>query len=77
MDKTLRQTIDYGIAYHNSDLSSDERELVEEAYCNHVLNVLFSTTTLAAGVNLPARRVIIKDLKTGPKDLDTKHYKQM
>lgn len=77
VDSTLVRTIPYGIAYHNSDLSAEERELIEEAYRDHVINILFSTTTLAAGVNLPARRVILKDLYTGARKLDTKHYKQM
>jgi len=47
-----------GLAYHNSDLSQAEKELVEGAYRAGALSVLCATPTLAAGVNLPARRVI-------------------
>ncbi len=52
-----------GVAFHNADLSLDERRLIEDFYLRGEIRVIFSTTTLAMGVNLPAKTVFIEAQK--------------
>lgn len=65
MKQEFLELLQNGLAYHHGGLSLEERELCESLFKQGHLKVLFCTSTLAAGVNLPAGRVIITSTK-GP-----------
>ncbi|CAB3241306.1 unnamed protein product [Arctia plantaginis] len=73
----LSRAVRYGVAYHHAGLSSDERVLLEHAFRSGVISVLCCTSTLAAGVNLPARRVIVRAPFVGTALLSLGAYRQM
>ena len=60
---SLELTILGGVVFHHAGLNSNQRKFIEEAFRNKIILCIVATPTLASGVNLPARRVIIRDLK--------------
>ncbi|MEM4337131.1 MAG: helicase-related protein [Candidatus Woesearchaeota archaeon] len=52
-----------GIVFHHAGLHQKQKELVEEYFRKSKIKIICCTPTLAAGVDLPAFRTIIKDLK--------------
>lgn len=56
--ETLKGTTERKVAFHSADLSFAERSVVEKALRDRELDVVFSTPTLAAGVNFPIRTVL-------------------
>jgi replicative superfamily II helicase len=59
-DATLKQTLPFGIAFHHAALSPRDRRTVETLFLRQHARVVCTTTTLAMGVNLPARLVVVK-----------------
>ncbi|MFB6163275.1 MAG: DEAD/DEAH box helicase [Halococcoides sp.] len=62
-DETLRQSVLDGVGFHHAGLATEDKNRVEAWFREGRLDVLFSTSTLAWGVNLPARCVVIRDTK--------------
>lgn len=52
-----------GIAFHHAGLTSKQRNLIEENFRNGLIKIICCTPTLAYGLDLPAYRAIIKDLR--------------
>ncbi|KAL2525525.1 Helicase and polymerase-containing protein TEBICHI [Abeliophyllum distichum] len=77
LDPVLEETLPLGVAYHHAGLTVEERETVETCYRRGLVRVLTATSTLAAGVNLPARRVIFRQPRIGRDFIDGTRYKQM
>jgi helicase len=80
--KKLAKLCRAGVAFHTAGLDSAQRRFVERAFRDRQLKVLCATPTLAAGVNTPARRVIIRDLTRfaageGSRPLPVMEVKQM
>ncbi len=59
----LSKTVKKGCAFHHAGLTSAHRKLVEGAYKEGLIGVITATPTLAAGINLPARTVIVRDIR--------------
>ncbi|KAL8408753.1 hypothetical protein RB594_007264 [Gaeumannomyces avenae] len=75
LDPVLLQTIPYGVAFHR--LTSEERDLVATGYDGGILKVCIATCSLAAGINLPARRVILHNARMGRELVGPSMLRQM
>jgi helicase len=79
----LADCVENGAAFHHAGLASEHRSLVEDAFRDRLLKVICATPTLAAGVNTPSRRVIVRDWRRydgefgGMKPLDVLEIHQM
>ncbi len=79
---TLAELVRCGTAFHHAGLAGVHRKLIEDSFKEGKIKVLTATPTLAFGVNLPARTVIIQDYRRfepgyGNYPITVLEYKQM
>ncbi|KAJ6787290.1 hypothetical protein PWT90_01711 [Aphanocladium album] len=78
LDHVLEETVLFGVAFHlilqlstsillinKAGITAEERDLIAAAYDAGTLLVCVATCSLAAGINLPARRVILHNARMG------------
>ncbi len=79
--KSLSSLVRSGTAFHHAGLLPKQKELIEDAFRERKIKILSATTSLAAGVNLPAFRVVIPSLyrftSMGMQRIPVREYKQM
>jgi len=78
----LAACVKKGAAFHHAGLVAKQRSLIEEAFRSRLLKVICATPTLAMGLNLPAFRAVVRDLKRfdaeeGMGNIPVLEFKQM
>ena len=62
-DYLLTQLVKYGALFHHGDLPQYIREIIEDAIRNEEIKLVICTNTLAEGVNLPIRTIVINSAR--------------
>ncbi|QLD85845.1 ATP-dependent DNA helicase [Natronomonas halophila] len=57
----LADCVEKGAAFHHAGCASEHRSIVEDAFRERLIKCVCATPTLAAGVNTPSRRVVVRD----------------
>ena len=64
----LKQLLMRGVGVHHAGVLPKYRRIVEELFQRKLLSVATCTETLSAGINLPARSVVVPSIMKGPPD---------
>ncbi len=82
ISELLAELVSQGTAFHHAGLGGGHRRIIEDAFRDGKIKILTATPTLAFGVNLPARMVVIHDYRRyepgyGYYPITVLEYKQM
>jgi len=83
LSRLLAEVVAKGAAFHHAGLEAEHRRIVEEYYRGRAIKLLAATPTLASGVNMPTRRVVVADMTRydaehgGNAEISILDYKQM
>jgi len=82
ISELLAELVQHGTAFHHAGLGSGHRRIIEDSFREGKIKVLTATPTLAFGVNLPARMVVVYDYRRyepgyGYYPITVLEYKQM
>ena len=83
LSRLLAEVVAKGAAFHHAGLEAEHRKIVEDYYRARAIKLLASTPTLAMGLNLPARRVVVADMtrydaeRGGNAEISVTEYRQM
>jgi len=79
--RKLAECVKNGVAFHHAGLLYKQKKMIEDNFKQGLLRCIIATPTLAYGVNLPAFRVIVRDLRRyyagfGSRFIPVLEYKQ-
>ena len=76
----LAPLIESGVSFHHAGLSYGARRVIERGFRDGLIRIVSATPTLAAGINMPARRVVVytRRFEQGyMRPISVAEYKQM
>ena len=59
----LKKLIERGIAYHHAGIHPMLKEVIEQLFTGKLIKIIFTTETFALGINMPAKTVVIDELR--------------
>ncbi len=82
LTEKLARSVSCGVAFHHAGLTYPQRKAIEDSFRSSHIKCICATPTLAAGVNTPARRVLIYEYRrfepgVGRVNIPVLEYKQM